>query len=357
MRVLIVSMRYLGDCVVSAALARAVKEKMPDAEVWMLTFKRNLPILEGIDILDGVIGVEAKPSYLKQLKEMASVWKKFDWSIITHQSTRTFLYGAAAGRRQSMFDVPAKSQNGWQRLFISDFVPKLGGIHKLDAISVVLKPLLNEVPHPDPVAPNAPLSEEILADLGDGPFVVFHLCSQYSDKNASNTGWRALGEKAIEAGFRIVFTGGGSDYEAKQIAEVSDGWAAEHFRNYSGRLSFGQTGALIRRAKAFVGVDTATVHVAAATGCPTIALFGPTSVAHWGPAPQHGERKYRDDLALQRSGNVSVLQHPKYIDCRSCRSGHKQRCPLWPDPSLAACLQSMPVDFVWEELKYRLKLA
>lgn len=75
MRVLIVSMRYLGDCVVSAALARAVKEKMPDAEVWMLTFKRNLPILEGIDILDGVIGVEAKPSYLKQLKEMASVWK------------------------------------------------------------------------------------------------------------------------------------------------------------------------------------------------------------------------------------------------------------------------------------------
>lgn len=156
MRVLIVSMRYLGDCVVSAALAGAVKEKMPDAEVWMLTFKRNLPILEGIDILDGVIGVEAKPSYLKQLKEMASVWKKFDWSIITHQSTRTFLYGAAAGRRQSMFDVSAKSQNGWQRLFISDFVPKLGGIHKLDAISVVLKPLLNEVPHPDPVAPNAP---------------------------------------------------------------------------------------------------------------------------------------------------------------------------------------------------------
>ena len=105
MRVLIVSMRYLGDCVVAAALARSVKEKMPDAEVWMLTFRRNLSILEGIESLDGVIGVEAKPSYLKQIRELIRLKGTFDWAIVTHGSTRATLYGGFAGKRVVMHET------------------------------------------------------------------------------------------------------------------------------------------------------------------------------------------------------------------------------------------------------------
>lgn len=41
------------------------------------------------------------------------------------------------------------------------------------------------------------------------------------------------------------------------------------------RRSAGSTGALLRQASLYVGVDTSATHVAAAVGIKTIALFGP----------------------------------------------------------------------------------
>ncbi|HET9337554.1 MAG TPA: glycosyltransferase family 9 protein, partial [Casimicrobiaceae bacterium] len=36
-------------------------------------------------------------------------------------------------------------------------------------------------------------------------------------------------------------------------------------------------------ARAFVGVDSAPMHIASATGTPSVALFGPSSEIAWGP--------------------------------------------------------------------------
>jgi heptosyltransferase-3 len=41
--------------------------------------------------------------------------------------------------------------------------------------------------------------------------------------------------------------------------------------------------ALLARARAFVGNDSGPTHLAAALGCPTVALFGPTDPAVWAP--------------------------------------------------------------------------
>ncbi len=41
--------------------------------------------------------------------------------------------------------------------------------------------------------------------------------------------------------------------------------------------------ALIGRAKLFVGIDSAPMHIAAAMQTPTVALFGPSGEFNWGP--------------------------------------------------------------------------
>jgi heptosyltransferase-3 len=51
----------------------------------------------------------------------------------------------------------------------------------------------------------------------------------------------------------------------------------------SGQLSLKELGALLRRARLFIGVDSAPMHIAAAVGTPTVALFGPSGEAEWGP--------------------------------------------------------------------------
>lgn len=56
--------------------------------------------------------------------------------------------------------------------------------------------------------------------------------------------------------------------------------------------------------------DTSTTHVAAAVGVPVLALFGPTSACHWGPAPSAGSRNFANHVSLQRSKTVTSRRIP-----------------------------------------------
>jgi heptosyltransferase-3 len=47
--------------------------------------------------------------------------------------------------------------------------------------------------------------------------------------------------------------------------------------------SLNRLAALIGRAKLFIGIDSAPMHIAAAVGTPTVALFGPSGPFNWGP--------------------------------------------------------------------------
>ena len=53
--------------------------------------------------------------------------------------------------------------------------------------------------------------------------------------------------------------------------------------NLAGKLSLKELGALTARARLFIGVDSMPMHLAAAMGTPTLALFGPSSEEQWGP--------------------------------------------------------------------------
>lgn len=53
--------------------------------------------------------------------------------------------------------------------------------------------------------------------------------------------------------------------------------------NLAGQLNLRELAALTSRARLFVGVDSAPMHIAAAVGTPCVALFGPSGDKEWGP--------------------------------------------------------------------------
>ena len=53
--------------------------------------------------------------------------------------------------------------------------------------------------------------------------------------------------------------------------------------NLAGQLSLKELGALTAQARLFIGVDSMPMHLAAAMGTPTVALFGPSRENEWGP--------------------------------------------------------------------------
>src|SRR6202021_1887496 len=72
----------------------------------------------------------------------------------------------------------------------------------------------------------------------------------------------------------------------------------------------------------YVGPDTSVTHLAAASGCPTVALFGPTDPRLWGPWPAQGlEQPWAASGTIQRRGNVWLVQNP--LPCLPC---HQEGC-------------------------------
>ena len=114
--------------------------------------------------------------------------------------------------------------------------------------------------------------------VNKGEYVVCHPFSRYKDKNWGDEKWRPLFSFFIEKKFNIVLTGGPAKDERQRIDRLTAGFDTQRILNASGLLTFGQCRNVIDKARLYIGVDTATSHIAAATGVDCICLFGPTDV-------------------------------------------------------------------------------
>jgi lipopolysaccharide heptosyltransferase II len=123
--------------------------------------------------------------------------------------------------------------------------------------------------------------------LGDRPLVIMHPGGG-SNPSRSNLLVRWPSERYVILGnylaqkhrARVIIVGSA---EEKTIAGDISGMMAGRVENYCGRLGLGELGALCEVADLYVGNDTGTSHVAAATGCQTLVIYGPTNPAYSEP--------------------------------------------------------------------------
>lgn len=95
------------------------------------------------------------------------------------------------------------------------------------------------------------------------------------------------------------------------------------------KMNLWQLSGVISRCEAAVGVDTGLMHVAAATGIPTISIFGSTSV----------------ELTGACGSQVTNLDASSY-ECSPCL---KQVCRINTD--MPPCYDDIPADRVWNNLQ------
>ena len=82
----------------------------------------------------------------------------------------------------------------------------------------------------------------------------------------------------------VVLTSGQDGNELATIDEILAGAdPGVKIVNLAGQLTITQLAVLIERAKLFIGLDSAPMHMAAALGTPSVALFGPTNLPQWYP--------------------------------------------------------------------------
>jgi heptosyltransferase-3 len=215
----------------------------------------------------------------------------------------------------------------------------VGADHGLHRVAEVLRlaDALGIARVPQVVAP----AGRVPAEAGSArPYAVIHAGPMFRYKRWTLDGWRQLATALARRGLELIATGGPAADERRYLDEV---WAASDcpVRRLDGRLSWPELAGVIGGAQVYVGPDTSVTHLAAASGCPTVALYGPTDPRIWGPWPAGGlERPWGRAGTLQRRGNVWLVQNP--LPCMPCQLEGCERHIA----SYSQCLDEMPVQRV-----------
>ena len=85
-------------------------------------------------------------------------------------------------------------------------------------------------------------------------------------------------------GARVAILGAPGAAEAALAAPVRAALGTERAVDLVGRLALPEAAAVLAHAALFVGNDSGLMHLAAATGTPTLGLFGPSRVEEYAPA-------------------------------------------------------------------------
>jgi heptosyltransferase-3 len=114
--------------------------------------------------------------------------------------------------------------------------------------------------------------------LVPGPrFVALHPGSGSPAKNWPEARFQDLARLARAAGYGVVWVAGEADVD--RVTRLESSVPAPVAR----QLELSVLGAVLSRASGYVGNDSGVSHLAAATGVPSIVLFGPTDPRQWAP--------------------------------------------------------------------------
>ncbi len=331
-RVLVVALRRLGDVLLSTPLIRSVKRAFPDAAIDALVYTGTEGVLTGNPDLAGVITVPQRPRLADNLVLLRRLWRRYDLALATQTGDRPTALAWLAGRRSAGPVEAGGFAAAVKRLALGRSHVSDRNRHRVLEILRIAETL------------GIPALAEIVCPAGDRrpgllpavPYAVVHAAPMFTYKRWQASGWRALAGALRERGLLTVVTGSAADR-----AYLDATWRDTDVVRCDGSLTWPELSAAIAAAQVYVGPDTGITHLAAATGAPTVALYGPTDPRLWGPWPRGGlAQPWAAAGRIQRRGNVWLVQNP--LPCLPCQlEGCERRLD-----SRSQCLDELSVDQV-----------
>jgi heptosyltransferase-3 len=331
-RILVVALRRLGDVLLTTPLIRSLRSAYPEARIEVLVFADTAAILAGNPDIDAAIACPPRPSAGESLALVRRLWRAYDLAITTQAGDRPSFFAIAAGTMRAGV-TEDRAIGRIKAMLLHRRVPMRDDLHRVEE-TLLLADLLGIPKIAEVVAPRAHSVPQAPAQ----PYAVLHAAPFFRYKQWHAAGWRAAAAHLAAQGLALVATGGPAPEERAYLDAV---WTGVAIDRRDGALSWPQLASLIAGARVFLGPDTSVTHLAAATGCPTVALFGPTDPRRWAPWPAGGlTEPFATRGTLQRRGNVVVVQNP--LPGMPCGL---EGC-LRTVRSHSLCLDQMPADSV-----------
>lgn len=334
-RALVIKLRHHGDVLLTSPVFAALQAAAPGCEIDALVYADTAPLLEEHPQIAQLHRIDRRWKELGVFGQARAEWallqslraRHYDLVIHLTEHRRGAWLTRLLKPRWSV--APGKAGRGkfWRKSF-THLVARPGNAlrhtveRNLDALRVLGL-------HPAPalrqlvLVPGAAAEQKVEAllatnGLDAGGYIHLHPGSRWLFKCWPVDKVVGLIELLNAQGHALVLTAAPDAKEMEMMAAIKARTAAP-LLDLSGQLSLRELAALTARARLFVGVDSAPMHIAAAVGTPVVVLFGPSGDKEWGP--------------WQVAQQVVTSQH-------SCRPCGRDGCG---GSKVSDCLTSIPV--------------
>mgnify|MGYP000281424409 CR=1 FL=1 len=333
-RILVRAVNWVGDAVMTLPAVDALGEIFPGSQIVVLAKPWVAAVYEGRPAVSEVMVYRKDGGILSGLgglRETARELRarKFDIAVLFQNAFEAALLARAAGiPRRLGYDRDGRGILLTDKVPLDVFEP---GAHQVEYYLNLLRAAGWNAESRDPVMEPPEDARRSSLDLLDGQgidendiLVALSPGAMYGDaKRWPVERFAAVGDMAVQRwGARVLVMGSGKEISICREVESS---MSEPCFNLCGRTSLHLAMAVIERCLMFVTNDSGLMHLAAALGVPTVAVFGSTDPVATGPRGHH----------------TRVVRHP--VDCAPCL---KAECPR--DFS---CMKAIEPMNVWNEME------
>ncbi|MFH1876397.1 MAG: lipopolysaccharide heptosyltransferase II [Candidatus Omnitrophota bacterium] len=286
-RILIVTVNWLGDAIMTTPALRALKRAIPDTYVALMGTGRVRDVYAQNPYLDEFIEFDERSTHRRLTAKLSFIAflraQKFDTVFLIHRSfTRAFMCLLAG--------IPRRI--GWKRPKTCGIVnypvtPRACPVHRQDHYLHLFEqagiPVVDRNPEVFVSSQEHAIAHTLLGAqaIGNTPIVGIHVAANWELKRWPAERFAELADLlAKKHHCTILFTG--AEPDAALVSRVT-GQMSTQAAMLCGKTSIRQLAALITHMRMFISNDSGPAHLAASLGVPTLVIFGPTSPALTAP--------------------------------------------------------------------------
>jgi len=344
-RALVTKLRHHGDVLLASPVFSVLKAVAPHVEVDALVYGETAPMLEGHPAIARIHTIDRAWKREGPLRQLANertlardlAARRYDLLVHLTEHPRGIALARRLKPRWAVTTERAPERGSawlWKRHYTHFYrLPRATERAMVEQNLDALRRLGVDPPDdvrrlvmvPGPEAEAAVDAKLAARSLERGGFVQLHPASRWFFKCWPPARVAALADRIAADRIPVVLTAAPDERERALLDAVLAAIAPatrERVVDLGGQLTLRELAALTARARLFVGVDSAPMHIAAAVGTPVVAAFGPSSEVAWGP--------------WRVPNRVVTSSHP----CRPCG---QDGCG---GSKVSECLTTLPVERV-----------
>lgn len=320
-RILIICTQRIGDVLLTTPIAHSLKTAWPTTQIDYLVLPGTQGVIEGNPDIQTALSFPQRVSLREKVAQIFRIWRRYDLAVAAIPTDRARLFAWAAAPTTIGFTTLEGA--AWLKRRLLDISVPFDnlcthtvsmGLKLVEALGI---PQKQDVQLPRVMKSEWNIRCQSLSVEPYRPYAVVHPNPKFRYKMWDHHKWTSLISWLRQQGLQVYLTGSNAPDEFSYVNDIASA-VPEGCVVLAGELSLAETAELLCCAKIYVGPDTAVTHLAAATGVPTIALFGPSNPVKWGPWPKNWSATSSpwQKTGSGRRGNVWLIQGPG--DCVPC---------------------------------------